>query len=137
MRPTRLVCHGGVPGPVQSVEGRYQLEPKRLYAHLADVELVFDPGTDELYSNLGMGLLGHALERAADKPFDRLLKETVCDPLQLEGTAIGDTDQLSLATGYSSRIPRRPEQHSYLDGWRLPVVWLHRRRTWRNSWRLR
>ena len=54
----------GVPGAVQSVEGRYQLEPKRLYKHLADVELVFDPGTDELYSNLGMGLLGHVLERA-------------------------------------------------------------------------
>jgi CubicO group peptidase (beta-lactamase class C family) len=103
-----------VPGPVQSVEGRYQLEPKRLYAHLADAELVFDPGTGELYSNLGMGLLGHALECAAGKPFDVLLKETVCDPLGLERTAIQYNDKLRLATGYTSVLPRRPETHSYL-----------------------
>ena len=61
----------GVPGRVQSVEGWYELEPQRLYDHLANVKLDSDPGTDEEYSNLGFGLLGHALERAADKPFDR------------------------------------------------------------------
>ena len=73
---------------VQSVEGRYQLEPKRLYELLADAELVFDPGTDELYSNLGVGLLGHVLELSADKSFDRLLQEIVCEPLHLERTVL-------------------------------------------------
>jgi D-alanyl-D-alanine-carboxypeptidase/D-alanyl-D-alanine-endopeptidase len=105
----------GVPGPVQSVEGRYELEPKRLYAHLARVKLEFDPGTDELYSNLGFGLLGHALERAAGKPFDRLLREMLCDPLQLERTAINVNDKLRLATGYSSSSRRREEEHSYRE----------------------
>jgi CubicO group peptidase (beta-lactamase class C family) len=103
----------GVPGPVQSLEGRYQLEPKRLYEHLANVTLVFEPGTDELYSNLGMGLLGHVLERAAGKPYDQLLKETVCDPLGLERTTIHIGDDFSVATGYGSRIPRRPQGHAY------------------------
>ena len=74
----------GIPGPVQSVEGRYELEPQRLYDLLANVKLVSDPGTAELYSNLGFGLLGHALERAAGKPFDQLLQEMICAPLQLE-----------------------------------------------------
>ena len=104
-----------VGGRVQSVEGRYQLEPKRLYEQLANVRLVFDPGTDELYSNLGVGLLGHVLERAADKPFDRLLQEMVCEPLHLERTAIEVNDKLRVATGYGSRIPRRAESHSYSE----------------------
>jgi len=105
----------GVPGAVQSVEGRYQLEPERLYAHLARVKLEFDPGTDELYSNLGFGLLGHVLERAAGKPFDRLLREMVCDPLQLERTAIQVHDKPRLATGYSGSSPRREREHSYRE----------------------
>ena len=105
----------GVPGPVQSVEGRYQLEPKRLYEHLARVKLEFDPGTDELYSNLGFGLLGHVLERAAGEPFDRLLQEMLCDPLQLERTAIHANDKFRLATGYSSSSPRRERGHSYRE----------------------
>lgn len=104
-----------VPGTVQSVEGRYQLEPNRLYDHLANVRLVFDPGTDELYSNLGMGLLGHVLERAADKPYDQLLKEMVCDPLHLERTAIQVSDSIRVATGYSNTVPRLPVRHSYRE----------------------
>jgi CubicO group peptidase (beta-lactamase class C family) len=102
-----------VPGPLQSVEGRYQLEPKRLYDQLARVSLEFAPGTRELYSNLGFGLLGHVLERATGKPFDRLLQEMVCDPLHLERTAIQVDDKFRLATGYSSRSPRLEEKYSY------------------------
>lgn len=90
----------GVPGPVQSAEGRYQLEPERLYRHLAQVELAADPGAEERYSNLGMGLLGHVMECAAGKPFDQLLQEVVCDPLGLERTAIQANDRLRLSTGY-------------------------------------
>ncbi|MBC8356886.1 MAG: beta-lactamase family protein [Planctomycetes bacterium] len=101
-----------VPGKVQSVEGRYELEPQRLYDHLAYVRLAYDPGTDEIYSNLGMGLLGHALERAADKPFDQLVQEMICEPLSLERTAIRVDDKLRMATGYSSSTPRRPEDFS-------------------------
>ncbi|MFT5091760.1 MAG: CubicO group peptidase (beta-lactamase class C family) [Porticoccaceae bacterium] len=104
----------GVPGQVQSVEGWYQLEPQRLYDHLSnvklhhhdpmvDVRLKFDPDTSDGFSNLGFGLLGHALERAAGKPFDRLMKEFVCDPLKLERTAIQADDKLRLATGYDWR----------------------------------
>lgn len=103
----------GVPGAVQSVEGRYQLEPERLYQHLAKVRLESDPGAEELYSNLGFGLLGHALEQAAGKPFDQLLKEVVCDPLRLERTAIQAHDRLRVATGYSGGFLRLETEHSY------------------------
>jgi CubicO group peptidase (beta-lactamase class C family) len=77
--------------------------------------LEFNPGTTELYSNLGFGLLGHVLERAAGKPFDQLLKDMLCDPLRLERTAINDNDKLRVATGYSSTSSRREEKHSYRE----------------------
>lgn len=102
----------GVPGRVQSVDGWYELEPQRLYRHLADVEMESDPGTEELYSNLGFGLLGHALERAADKPFDQLMQEMICDPLQLQRTAIPSNAKLSPATGYDSSSWRFERTHS-------------------------
>lgn len=105
----------GVPGRVQSVEGWYQLEPQRLYDHLANATLDFDPGTDEENSNLGFGLLGHALERAANKPFDRLVQKKLCDPLQLERTAIQVDDKLRPATGYSSIGWRFERKHSFRE----------------------
>lgn len=102
-----------VPGRVQSVEGRYALEPQRLYDHLADAKLNSVPGTDEEYSNLGFGLLGHALERAADKPLDRLLQEMICNPLKLEQTAIQVDDKLRPATGYDDSGWHFEESHSF------------------------
>jgi CubicO group peptidase (beta-lactamase class C family) len=42
----------GVPGNVQSIEGRYAFEPKRLYRLLGDVELVHDPGAGEGHSSV-------------------------------------------------------------------------------------
>ena len=117
----------GVPGQVQSVEGWYDLEPQRLYdlltnveLHhhdpLVDVKLKFDPDTSDGYSNLGFGLLGHALERAAGKPFARLMQEFVCDPLKLERTAIQANDKLRPATGYDWQSHSGAElQHSFKE----------------------
>ena len=90
----------GVPGQVQSVEGRYELEPQRLYDHLESVKLVSSPGTTREYSNLGFGLLGHVLERASGKTLDRLMNEMICEPLQLSSTAIEDDANIQPATGY-------------------------------------
>ncbi|MDB4459277.1 beta-lactamase family protein, partial [bacterium] len=101
-----------VPGNVQSVEWRYELEPERLYDLLADVTLEFKPGTDERYSNLGFGLLGHALELAANKPLNQLLQELLCVPLKLEHTAYHVDEDLQFATGYTTS-PQLPERHSY------------------------
>ena len=104
----------GIPGWVQSVEGRYQLEPERLYMHLAGVALQFDPGTDELYSNLGFGLLGHALELAAGAPLNQLLQELLCQPLKLERTSFHVDDRLPVASGYATPW-RWQKEHSYRE----------------------
>jgi CubicO group peptidase (beta-lactamase class C family) len=105
----------GVPGRVQSVDDWYELEPQRLYDHLADVKLESDPGTKEDYSNLGFGLLGHALERAANKPLAQLVKEMICEPLQLERTAIPIDDTIHPATGYDNSGRQREKKASFRE----------------------
>ncbi|MEQ1825880.1 MAG: serine hydrolase domain-containing protein [Pirellula sp.] len=105
----------GVPGRVQSVEGWYALEPQRLYDHLATVKLESEPGTKELYSNLGFGLLGHALERAANKSLDQLVKEKICEPLKLERTAIQVDDTVHPATGYDDSGRQREKKAPFRD----------------------
>lgn len=102
----------GISGPVQKVEGRYALDPRLLYRELAGVELLFTPGTDEKYSNLGTGLLAHALERAARQPLEKLLEKEVLGPLELSKTGVSPAPKLEPSTQYD-RTSREPEVHAY------------------------
>ncbi|MEU4746475.1 serine hydrolase domain-containing protein, partial [Actinosynnema sp. NPDC023658] len=47
------------------------------------------------YSNFGVGVLGLALARAADLPFEEVLARRVLRPLELSGTDCASTDQLT------------------------------------------
>jgi CubicO group peptidase (beta-lactamase class C family) len=63
---------------------------KHLYAFLNSHELAREPGAKFEYSNLGMGLLGHALARAARvDSFKALVADRVLRPLGLSMTAYG------------------------------------------------
>jgi D-alanyl-D-alanine-carboxypeptidase/D-alanyl-D-alanine-endopeptidase len=69
----------------------------QMYEFLSRTQLKSDPGSDYRYSNYGFGLLGHALARAANKPYAQLLRERVLAPLGLRDTDIqlpGDRDHL-------------------------------------------
>src|SRR5262249_38845211 len=48
--------------------------------------LLFPPGTGGLYSNFAFDLLAAALEHAAGKPYDELLKEVVLDRAGMKDT---------------------------------------------------
>jgi CubicO group peptidase (beta-lactamase class C family) len=61
----------------------------RLYEFLAAYELPRDPGESWLYSNIGYGLLGHALERRAGTTYAKLLARRVLAPLGMKETAVG------------------------------------------------
>ncbi|MEV0618741.1 serine hydrolase domain-containing protein [Nonomuraea sp. NPDC050404] len=63
---------------------RYKKE--HLYADLENAELIYPKGQGWTYSVIGMGALGHILELVAAKPYEELLKETVCEPLGLTDT---------------------------------------------------
>lgn len=59
---------------------------QKLYDFLSSHELRRDPGAEVEYSNLGFGVLGHALARAAGVPYRDLLRERILDPLGMDRT---------------------------------------------------
>ncbi|MCG8506655.1 MAG: beta-lactamase family protein, partial [Sphingomonadales bacterium] len=83
-----------------------------LYEALATTELESAVGETWRYSNMGMGLAGHVLERAAGKPYEALLKEHILEPLGMSDTAITlDEGQVRrLAAFYWDAEGNRTEQ---------------------------
>ena len=61
---------------------------QQMYEFISGYELPRDPGAAAMYSNLGVGLLGHALALHAGKSYEQLLIERVCEPLKMEDTRI-------------------------------------------------
>ena len=59
---------------------------EEMYEFLSNHELRRDPGAEWEYSNIGVGLLGHALARAAGRPFVDLVRERITEPLGMEMT---------------------------------------------------
>ena len=62
--------------------------PALLYQFLAAYRLPRDPGATYEYSNLGAGLLGHALAARAGTSFEELVRERILHPLGMTSTGI-------------------------------------------------
>ena len=77
--------------------------PALMYAFLGECELTAEPGAAYAYSNLGAGLLGHALALKAGKSYDELVRERLCVPLGMKRTACVLTPDMKthLAMGHS------------------------------------
>jgi serine-type D-Ala-D-Ala carboxypeptidase/endopeptidase len=69
---------------------------------LAAHKLRRQPGEKYEYSNLAVGLLGHALARKSGMPYEELLTKTICQPLALANTVItlDDAHRARLAAGH-------------------------------------
>ena len=61
---------------------------EKMYTFLSTYQLPRAPGETYEYSNLGSGLLGHALARREKKDFETLIREKICRPLGLKDTSI-------------------------------------------------
>jgi CubicO group peptidase (beta-lactamase class C family) len=86
---------GYVPPDPGNPYGQYTA--KHLYAFLNSYQLAHEPGAKFEYSNLGMGLLGHALARAAGaKSFQRLVADRLLRPLGMSMTGYGRKGALAL-----------------------------------------
>jgi serine-type D-Ala-D-Ala carboxypeptidase/endopeptidase len=59
-----------------------------MYEFLSGHQLTQAPGSEFQYSNIGMGLLGHALTRRAGVEFESLVVERICRPLGMDSTLI-------------------------------------------------
>ncbi len=62
--------------------------PKLLYEFLAEHGLALPAKPDFLYSNLGMGLLGHALSLRYGKSYEQMIVDLVADPLKMQDTRV-------------------------------------------------
>ncbi len=84
--------------------------PDMLYAFLAGHDLTRTPGDVEAYSNLGYGLLGHALALRATTPFELLVRSRVLAPLAMHRTVIAVPPHLAptVATGHDDALDPIP-----------------------------
>jgi CubicO group peptidase (beta-lactamase class C family) len=88
-----------------------------MYDYLAGHALAAEPGAQFQYSNIGVALLGHALERRAGKDLDTLLAERICRPLGMESTRIRLTPELK-----ARLAPGHDEHGKPTPSWELTVI---------------
>ena len=77
-----------------------------LYAFLGRHRLERDPGSQVSYSNVGVGLLGHALALRAGVSYGALMRSRVFEPLGMTSTSVTpDAErQASRATGHNRKL---------------------------------
>jgi len=66
----------------------HYLTTQQVYQFLSNSSLASKPGTKDVYSNFGSGLLGHALSLKAGMPLDQLIKEKILNVLGMNSTGI-------------------------------------------------
>lgn len=90
---------------------------EQMYQFLAGHELRRDIGAEFEYSNLGVGLLGHALSRRAGMSYEELVKARIAGPLGMKNTVVTLTPELKarFATGHSATL-------SPVAAWDIPTL---------------
>ena len=76
----------------------------QMFEGLATTKLAYPTGSSGLYSNLGAGLLGHALGSAAGSSYEEALRRHALQPMGMSSTRVTLTPQrrAGLATPYSA-----------------------------------
>lgn len=90
---------------------------EQMYDFLAHYELTRDVGAQYEYSNLGVGLLGHAMARRAGIDYEGLLRQRLLAPLSMEDTriALGESQRQRLAQGHL-------QTGAPADNWDVPTL---------------
>jgi serine-type D-Ala-D-Ala carboxypeptidase/endopeptidase len=80
--------------------------PDLLYAFLSGYRLTRDIGAQFEYSNLGVGLLGHALSLRAGMSYEAMVQARVLRPLGMTSTGVTLTPEMKalLATGHGANL---------------------------------
>lgn len=88
---------GAAAGPIEQWE-------EKILASIPTTGFRASPGERYLYSNIGFGILGLTVSRAADKPFMDLVEDLIFKPLGMESSTfiIGPELQERLSTGYQN-----------------------------------
>ncbi|HEV2670005.1 MAG TPA: serine hydrolase [Gemmatimonadales bacterium] len=89
----------------------------QLYAFLSGYQLTRDIGAAYEYSNLGMGLLGHALALKAGTSYENLVSRRILTPLGMRETAI------TLSPALRARLaPGHDGDGKVVANWDLPTL---------------
>ncbi len=119
-----LATHtSGLPGMPGNFNPRDPANPyadytvEQLYAFLSAYELSRDVGAKFEYSNLGFGLLGHALTLRAKSNYENLVRSRIAGPLGMKSTFITLPPKTTsrLAAGHSADLVTVPS-------WDLPTL---------------
>lgn len=88
---------------------------RQMYNFLSRYRSARPPGKEFLYSNIGVALLGHILERASGIPYEQLLQERICEPLGMNSTrtTLDASMRQRLAQGYDGNL--KPVELKLLD----------------------
>ena len=62
--------------------------PEYVRGFLAQYRLAREPGSQDEYSNLGVGLLGYALATKTRQPYESLIKQRILEPLGMRDTGV-------------------------------------------------
>lgn len=101
----RVATNGDSPDQPGGPYAAYSAE--RLYRFLASHELARAPGDCFEYSNVGVGLLGHALVlRAGAGNYESLIRARILDPLRMNDTVIAVPSRLTgnVASGHDDSL---------------------------------
>ena len=102
----------GLPRMPLNFQPRDELNPfvdysvEQLYEFLSGYQLTRDIGDKYEYSNVGVGLLGHALSLRAGMDYESLVRSRICSPLGMTSTRIALTPEMRtrLAIGHTSNL---------------------------------
>jgi CubicO group peptidase (beta-lactamase class C family) len=82
-----LMTHtAGLPGMVTRQGGTMPDTLAEMVADVSKATLLFEPGTDWNYSNIGIAALGRIIEVVTKKPYDQFMAERVFQPLEMKDT---------------------------------------------------
>lgn len=89
---------------------------QQMYDFLSSYQLTRDIGSQYEYSNLGVGLLGHALALRAGMSYEQLVRSRICEPLHLDDTRVTLTPSMRarLAVGHGPAL-------AAVENWDLPT----------------
>ena len=110
---SQLLSHtSGMPDVDDYEWGNPQTDPgalKRWILDLEDEKLLFAPGADREYSNIGFEILGMVVQETAGMSFEDFMHENIFAALEMNDTSflVSDIDSALRVTGHTGRLWRR------------------------------
>lgn len=85
----------GVPNPDYSkLNSKHHLSNDEILETIKSKPLLFEPGTNDSYSNGGYFVLAYIIEKVSGKTYGDFLKENIFDPLKMHDTGIYEDEPL-------------------------------------------